>query len=173
MLTRLLCARCHSDPNVTAATPEPLYAWAGSHLDLSPAELAPIVICFNGVAATTGANLRSRPRAVYEAIYNQTSVADESEATHYMERLMAAAYGPAPTSANWPRPPGVALQIPPIVHVSTANQGPARATTSAIGAPIVAPGRADDSDRNLSWLWAARQRVDTESTAARNALLPS
>ena len=41
-----------------------------------------------------------RPRAVFEAIERETVIAYHSEAGHYMERLMAAAYGPLPHSSS-------------------------------------------------------------------------
>ena len=55
-------------------------------------------VCTSGVASTSRAWLRSRPRAIFEAIERETAAAHHGEAGHYMERLMAAAYGPLPAS---------------------------------------------------------------------------
>lgn len=83
---------------VAAARPRILWRWAEAHLKVSQGALRSLPVCTSGVASTSRAWLRSRPRAVFEAIERETAAAHHGEAGHYMERLMAAAYGPLPTS---------------------------------------------------------------------------
>ena len=86
----------YHNATVVAATPRPLWRWAEAHLNLSQATLRGLPVCASGVASTSRAWLHSRPRTVYEAVLRETSVAVNGEAGHYMERLMAAVYGPPP-----------------------------------------------------------------------------
>lgn len=88
--------RYHKRSNLTivAASPRPLWRWAEAHLNVSQTTLSGLPVCTSGVASTTRAWIHSRPRTMYHAILRETSVAVDCEAGLYMERLMAAAYGP-------------------------------------------------------------------------------
>ena len=90
--------RKRNNVTVVAARPRTLWRWAEAHLKVSQGALRGLPVCTSGVASTSRAWLRSRPRAIFEAIERETAAAHHGEAGHYMERLMAAAYGPLPAS---------------------------------------------------------------------------
>ena len=75
------------------ASPRPLGAWAARHLGLDNSSLASIPACYEGLASTTRRLIQARPRELYRRLEQELAVAAQSEATMYMERLMAAAYG--------------------------------------------------------------------------------
>ena len=72
----------------------PLWAWNEAHTGVGPTALSSVPICYFGTARTTRENLRSRPQALYEQLREQLSGGGQPEAGHYVERLMAATYGP-------------------------------------------------------------------------------
>ena len=78
---------------------EPLWAWEQRHAGLGREALLHVPICFKGTATTTRSNLHARPQRVYAALRDATADADETEAGHFGERLMAANFGPP--SALW------------------------------------------------------------------------
>ena len=80
-----------------ARTVYPLRAFVEQHLGpwVSPEDLASSVVCLNGVFSTTRRNLLRYPRHVYDALRNQTDVADASEAVHMVERLAQVVFGAA------------------------------------------------------------------------------
>lgn len=81
--------------SLAPATPQPLGAWTTALLSLSASSFNRTPVCYEGVAATTRRLIHARPRETYEAIERALAVHKYTEAAHYMERLMFAAYGGA------------------------------------------------------------------------------
>ena len=79
---------------LAAADVEPLWRWELMHANVDPFVLSDVPVCYYGGASTTRANLLSRQPSVYKSLRTQLAVADETEAAHYGERLMAAHFGP-------------------------------------------------------------------------------
>ena len=67
--------RKRNNATVVAASPRPLWRWAEAHLKLPQGALRSLPVCTSGVASTSRAWLRSRPRAVFEAIERETAAA--------------------------------------------------------------------------------------------------
>jgi len=72
----------------------PLWAWVQKHMGVPSESLANVPLCYNGIARTSRENLESRPAAAYAHLRDQLYNISSPEAGHYLERLMAATYGP-------------------------------------------------------------------------------
>ena len=78
----------------------PLWAWAERHQGIPVRTLAGVPICKGGFARTWSGNIMAKPLGFYVGLKAQLEAGGVSpEAGHYMERLMAAVYGP--NAAEW------------------------------------------------------------------------
>ena len=80
---------------LTPASPRPLGAWASRvlHLPLHSAQSDAVQACYEGVAVTSRALIQRRPRQTFADIEADLGSDRFPESAHFMERLMAAAYG--------------------------------------------------------------------------------
>lgn len=79
----------------TPADVRPLWAWEQAHAGVDLKTLSSVPVCYFGMARTTRANIQARPQEVYERLRDQLALGDQPEAGHYIERLMAATFGPS------------------------------------------------------------------------------
>ena len=49
-------------------------------------------LCYNGIFRTNAVRLQSKPRAFYKGLYEQTTIANNTEVTHFIERAAASIF---------------------------------------------------------------------------------
>ena len=112
--------RKRNNATVVAASPRPLWRWAEAHLKLSQDALRSLPVCTSGVASTSRAWLRSRPRAVFEAIERETAALTRTQTrTRTPTRTRTRTLLPLP-----PLPLPLPFPIPIPVPVPNPNPNP-------------------------------------------------
>jgi len=108
------------EEGVAPADVRPLWAWQLRHLGTSEADLAQVPVCTGNIARTSRDNLMRTSLETYATLLTHLEGSGSTtEAALYMERLMAANFGPELTS--WSLPPPPPLPAPPSLPMPPAG----------------------------------------------------